>query len=462
MPQTRTGATAPLPPARLAVLNDFLVQLHDLYGVTATIRGPLVPPDRNPWDWGRPWICDAIRRVPGLLAKCDASEAAACAVAGRGPALARCHAGLDQFAIPLRWRDRTWGHVLCSPARIERGTRPVAARMRAAVGDLGLDVGLAEWGIGQFAVLTPEIRAGLVRSVETFFPAFMDAASRPAHELGATHLTVRGSGLNRAWLSFLWAGFERHTEEPGDGPWFRHRAHDVIACATRAPVGLVLPSRRVSLKPGQVAVIPAGRRYRVDPVDSAAPEPFWVHVVSSVDLRPLAFRPVAVPLAGRSVLRRLMAAAPGRSLFDFELEDKLRVLDWLLELRRTIGGLSGRGRPAAPSIDAAVARVQRHVQEHLAERLTLTELARLAGLNPFTLCRRFKAEHGLPPLAYHRRLKTQEAVRLLRETALPVKAIAFRLGYAGLHHFGRSLRELTGQSPRGVRRGALRAINVNS
>jgi transcriptional regulator GlxA family with amidase domain len=75
----------------------------------------------------------------------------------------------------------------------------------------------------------------------------------------------------------------------------------------------------------------------------------------------------------------------------------------------------------------------------------------VAGLNVYTLCRHFLKEFGIPPQAWHRQLRVQEGARLLRDTRLPTKVIAARLGFADAHHFSRVFREHMGLPPRRYR-----------
>ena len=66
--------------------------------------------------------------------------------------------------------------------------------------------------------------------------------------------------------------------------------------------------------------------------------------------------------------------------------------------------------------------------EHLAEPLTVADLARHAGWAPRTLARRFIAETGLAPLRWVIAARVREARRLLEVTDLPVEDVAVRAG----------------------------------
>jgi transcriptional regulator GlxA family with amidase domain len=58
---------------------------------------------------------------------------------------------------------------------------------------------------------------------------------------------------------------------------------------------------------------------------------------------------------------------------------------------------------------------------------------------------------GVSPIAYLRRQRIERARRLLRETDLPVGAIALQVGFNDFSYFARTFREVVGVTPRGYR-----------
>jgi len=68
------------------------------------------------------------------------------------------------------------------------------------------------------------------------------------------------------------------------------------------------------------------------------------------------------------------------------------------------------------------------VLEHIAEDLRVPRLARALGMSPRTLTRWCRSELGEPPAEAVRRLRVEEAARLLSSTSLPMKGVATRSG----------------------------------
>lgn len=102
--------------------------------------------------------------------------------------------------------------------------------------------------------------------------------------------------------------------------------------------------------------------------------------------------------------------------------------------------------------DPLVTRAQTWMQAHLRERFTFDELAGMLAVSPRTLIRRFKNATGCSPTEYLTRIRIDEAKRLLERTALPLEAIAERVGYRDPSTLRRSFRRATHLSPREFRK----------
>lgn len=79
--------------------------------------------------------------------------------------------------------------------------------------------------------------------------------------------------------------------------------------------------------------------------------------------------------------------------------------------------------------------------------LSLVALATELHTSPENLCRQFKQQNGLTPIRYRNQLRIKAARSLLRNTNLPCKAIANRLGYSDLYTFSKAYRRYVGHSP---------------
>lgn len=98
-------------------------------------------------------------------------------------------------------------------------------------------------------------------------------------------------------------------------------------------------------------------------------------------------------------------------------------------------------------------RVEAHLEPLLATGPVRIELvARALGCSRQTLYRRLKAE-GLTFEQVLDDLRRHRALALVRDAALPVKEIAWRLGFSDPAAFSRAFKRWTGKSPRAMREG---------
>lgn len=95
----------------------------------------------------------------------------------------------------------------------------------------------------------------------------------------------------------------------------------------------------------------------------------------------------------------------------------------------------------------AVRIVREYLRENLSDKVTLDELAALAGLSRYHLLRVFRQTVGLPPHHYHIQLRIDHSRKLLR-AGLPLAQIALESGFTDQSHFSNTFRRYTGATPR--------------
>jgi AraC-like DNA-binding protein len=83
--------------------------------------------------------------------------------------------------------------------------------------------------------------------------------------------------------------------------------------------------------------------------------------------------------------------------------------------------------------------------------LTVTDLARVAGLSPAHFSREFRRAFGEPPHTYLLTRRLERAAALLRNTDRPVTEICFAVGWTSVGSFTSSFRRIYGTTPRAYR-----------
>jgi len=113
-----------------------------------------------------------------------------------------------------------------------------------------------------------------------------------------------------------------------------------------------------------------------------------------------------------------------------------------------LGRLFARAIPLgrARSSGRSLAPAQRYFRAHLGELIPTAVLADMIGLAESHFIRAFHLEFGLPPHAYHLRLRLAHAVELLA-CGLSVAMVAGECGFADQSHLSRKFKEVYGLTP---------------
>jgi AraC-like DNA-binding protein len=88
------------------------------------------------------------------------------------------------------------------------------------------------------------------------------------------------------------------------------------------------------------------------------------------------------------------------------------------------------------------------IKQHFAEPLQIEALAKRVNMSPSALHSHFKAVAAMSPIQYQKRLRPQEARRLLLSGETSAEAVAYAVGYASPSQFSREYARLFGQPPR--------------
>lgn len=93
-------------------------------------------------------------------------------------------------------------------------------------------------------------------------------------------------------------------------------------------------------------------------------------------------------------------------------------------------------------------RVEAFIEEHLADDLTVEQMASLVRLSAAQFSRAFKKTHGISPYAYVTLRRIERARCVLRgDPARPLAEVAVDLGFSSQSHFTEAFRRHTGVTP---------------
>jgi len=119
------------------------------------------------------------------------------------------------------------------------------------------------------------------------------------------------------------------------------------------------------------------------------------------------------------------------------------------------------GQSQDPELLRRLLRAKDRMDAASHEEWPVRRLARVSGVSEAHFARSFKQAFGVPPHRYLLTRRVERATTLLRETDLPITEIAFRTGWGSVGTFGRTFRDVVGESPgaiRGRERAAAREL----
>jgi AraC family transcriptional regulator len=126
------------------------------------------------------------------------------------------------------------------------------------------------------------------------------------------------------------------------------------------------------------------------------------------------------------------------------------------ELVRLNLGADRAGPPVRGGLAAWQERtVAQYIEEHLAEGISLSTLARLVRLSPCHFNRAFRQSFGMPPHRFHMYRRIEHAKSLLANLAASVTDVAFDLGFSETGSFTSTFRKVTGLTPTHYRRSVI-------
>lgn len=144
------------------------------------------------------------------------------------------------------------------------------------------------------------------------------------------------------------------------------------------------------------------------------------------------------------VLRRLLSfETQGTAVVPL---DALDGAELVLELLLTLAG-AARARKAPDTAGDLVTRAMHLIHDREAPGITVESVAEAVGVSREGLTRAFRRRLGRSPGEVILEWKVQQAGFLLKDTDLPVKAIAERIGYTDYTNFIRAFRKVTGLTP---------------
>lgn len=97
--------------------------------------------------------------------------------------------------------------------------------------------------------------------------------------------------------------------------------------------------------------------------------------------------------------------------------------------------------------ESVIEQMAQYIRMHCSDPLTISTLAKTAGMNTDTFTREFKKHHRQTPWSFLMKCRIQQATTLLLETNDTILNIGNKVGYTGINYFSNAFKKQFGCSP---------------
>lgn len=88
-----------------------------------------------------------------------------------------------------------------------------------------------------------------------------------------------------------------------------------------------------------------------------------------------------------------------------------------------------------------------YINKNLTESITLSDMAKSAGMSPSHFSTVFKSVAGISPYEYLLLIRIEHAVELLRSTNMTIVDVAYSCGFKSMPNFNKSFKRITNMTP---------------
>ena len=133
-----------------------------------------------------------------------------------------------------------------------------------------------------------------------------------------------------------------------------------------------------------------------------------------------------------------------------ELAERTVLLFHEILLKLSANMLSARSQAGGrekSTVSEAALQIKEYIDAHIHEKIAVSDLAQIASLSASQLTRVFRSAYGQSPYDYVLARKIDTACRLLLNTGMSVKEVAYRLNFVDEHYFSNVFCKRMGMPP---------------
>lgn len=218
-----------------------------------------------------------------------------------------------------------------------------------------------------------------------------------------------------------------------------------------------LNDQKYLVKPNQVFVLPPGVAHRYGTNDTNPWTIYWLHFTGAQAGHFLAYLhqdtdPAPLTVSPQPERFQLFEDILAHVEMSFNMDNIVYANSSLARFLATFNNAVYNPNPSNRLEEDPISRTIAFMKENLHQHLKLEDLATIAGMSASHYLAVFREKVQSPPINFFTFLKIQEACRLLENTQLRIKEVAYQLGYGDPYHFSRVFANVMGVPPRDFRK----------
>jgi two-component system, response regulator YesN len=149
---------------------------------------------------------------------------------------------------------------------------------------------------------------------------------------------------------------------------------------------------------------------------------------------------------GDTILTEIFVDYPDGYRSIHRMTNSTQVIEWLYTLRNGLVNILEERKTTYKN--HIIINVQKYINSHVEERLTLNDIALIFGISPNYLSTLFKKNSDIGFTEYINHAKIKRAKELMKESNLKVYEVADQLGFESAFYFSKVFKKVEGISPR--------------
>ena len=251
--------------------------------------------------------------------------------------------------------------------------------------------------------------------------------------------------------------FEKYEYSSGAVEPLAHHVHPEyqLSITTQANGAYYYRGGKLRFPPSVLAIIHTGERHAPIKVAFDKPESYGVMYIAPDELlnaaKEIGWQKNELPyfkevlFTDQTLLKRLLGFFSG-SREERSLDEDVAELDFLTYLTGNFAqninsAFINKKHPACVKL------AREYLDANFASHVSLNELARIAKVGKYYLCREFRRIVGFSPHQYQNNLRMNSARKLILQNK-PLAEISQELGYCDQSHFGRNFKRYVGIPPK--------------